>query len=157
MGVHVLIRKKHRLLLFIMDEIPGGIVTPELNLPCRLKGCILIINMVQSLKLAEAIGVVQPAGFRHQVVGQAAVIRLDHFSVLPVFPVPCLIVLPSDLFIFFQAASSLPSPCVYAVFIASATAMLILSSLPLPPQFWHLPVHQDIRSHPDFRPQAESS
>ena len=98
-----------------MDEIPGGIVTPELNLPCRLKGCILIINMVQSLKLAETIGVVQPAGFRHQVVGQAAVIRLDPFPVLPVLPVPCFIILPADLFIFFQASSSLPLPCLFCL------------------------------------------
>ena len=108
MGIQVLVRKKRRLLLFIVNEIPCGIVTPELNLPCGLKGCILIINMVQSLKLAEPIGVVQPAGFRHQVVGQAAFIRPDPFPVIPVVPVPCFIVLPADLLIFLQTASSSP-------------------------------------------------
>ena len=67
MGIQVLVRKKRRLLLFIVNEIPCGIVTPELNLPCGLKGCILIINMVQSLKLAEPIGVVQPAYIEQEI------------------------------------------------------------------------------------------
>lgn len=42
-------------------------MSPQFNLARGFKWRVLIIDMVQSVQLAQAVGVIQPARFRHQM------------------------------------------------------------------------------------------
>ena len=75
MGVKVPVGKQHRLLIPEMYKIPGRVMPPQLDFSGGFKRCVLIINMIGSLKLAQTVGVVEPSRFRHQMKGKS--VRVD--------------------------------------------------------------------------------
>lgn len=60
----------------------------------------MVVNVVNSVHLAQPVWVVEPPGFRHQVVGQTVLIRRHLLPVRLILPVPLFIHFPVYLLIF---------------------------------------------------------
>ena len=62
----------------------------------------MIVNVVNAMELAEAVGVVQPSGFRHQVVMKAAGVIFHVCTIRFIFLIPLFIIRFKNFFVFLQ-------------------------------------------------------
>ena len=106
MGVKVLVRIHRRFALPVVDKILCGAMPPQLQFSGGFKGRVLVIDVVNAVHLAQPVGVVEPPGFRHQVVGQTVLIRRHLLPVRLILPVPLFIHFPVYLLIFLHNHSS---------------------------------------------------
>ena len=99
-GVKILVRVHRGFTLLVMHKIPRGAMAPQLQFSGGFKGRVLVVNVVSSVHLAQPVGVVEPPGFRHQVVGQTVLIRRHLLPVRLILPMPLFIHFPVYLLIF---------------------------------------------------------
>ena len=122
---------------------------PQLDLAGGFKGGILIINMVQAMELAQPVGIIEPAGLRHQMVCQTVRVRLYPVPVCLMFPIPFFIIFFVNLMILFQSKLLLAP-----VLRLSAVIFIYIRQ---PPWYLCLPVNQRIAGSSDLLPQVISS
>ena len=60
----------------VVDEIGGGEMGPQLEVPVDIEGIVLIVDVIDAVELAETVGVIEPTQPRHQVIAQGAGIAL---------------------------------------------------------------------------------
>ena len=102
MGIQIAVREQEWLLFLIADEITGRHMCPQLQVAIGIKRIILIIEMIEAVKLTQAVGIIEPADVWHQMIVQAARIGCSFLFRLVLQPFPCVIVFAADWFVFFK-------------------------------------------------------